>query len=119
MSRRTIARLLLLLFTAATVTMLLLAGAGPAGAVAPDPPPTDPTVELNAIITNLRLWVMGLCFGVGTLFLTIGFLRRQTANGDPAEIEKSNAAFRNAVLGYAGAVLAPTLMAIAKGLVGG
>jgi hypothetical protein len=100
----------------AAVFLAAVAGSGPAyGAV-----PQDLAVyPLPVIIGNIRNWVVGLAVGVATLFLTIGGLRRMAAGGDPAEIEKSNAAFRNALLGYALAILAPVLLAIVQGWIGG
>lgn len=73
---------------------------------------------LPVIIGNITAWIVGLLVGVATLFLTIGGLRRLAAGGDPTEIEKSNSAFKNALLGYALAVLAPILLAIVQGWIG-
>ena len=50
---------------------------------------------------------------------TIGGLRRLAAGGVPSEIEKANSAFKNALLGYALAILAPVLLAIVRGWIGG
>ena len=101
--------------TLAMTALAVLSEAGPAWA-APAPTPTE---RLTTIINNITAWVVGILFGVATLFLTIGGLRRMAANGDPTEIEKSNSAFRNALLGYALAVLAPILLGVVKGWLGG
>ena len=74
---------------------------------------------LPVVISNITTWIIGLLVGVATLFLTIGGLRRLAAGGDPAEIEKANSAFKNALLGYALAILAPVLLAIVRGWIGG
>ena len=73
---------------------------------------------LPQIISNITTWLVGLLVGVATLFLTIGGLRRLAAGGDPSEIEKANSAFKNALIGYALAVLAPILLAIVQGWIG-
>ncbi|MEV4509350.1 pilin [Dactylosporangium sp. NPDC049525] len=82
---------------AVVVTVLLVAAtAVPAWAAPPADP--NPTARINATITNITNitnWVTGILIGIATLFLTVGGLRRMTAGGDPAEIEKSNSAFKN------------------------
>jgi hypothetical protein len=103
----------------AAVTVAFLATvtwAGPASAAVPD---VLAVYELPVIIGNIRAWITGLLFGVASLFAAIGGLRRVTANGDPTEIEKSNAAFKNAFLGYALAIVAPILLTIVQGWIGG
>src|SRR6266487_1842288 len=42
-----------------------------------------------------------------------------TAGGDPAQVDKAKGAFKNALIGYALAVLAPVLLEVVKGIVGG
>jgi hypothetical protein len=108
-------RRILYRFTTVAAAVLAMASlATPAAAAA-----ADPTVRLNAIISNITGWIVGLAFAVATLFLTIGGLRRMAAGGDPGEIEKANASFRNAAIGYAAAVLAPVLLAIVRNWIGG
>jgi hypothetical protein len=75
--------------------------------------------DLPTVISNLQKWVMGLLFAVATLFLILGGVYRVTAGGDPAQVEKSNTQFKNALIGYALAVLAPVLLQVVKGIVGG
>jgi Type IV secretion system pilin len=75
--------------------------------------------DLPTVISNLQKWVMGLLFAVATLFLILGGVYRVTAGGDPAQVEKSNTQFKNALIGYALAVLAPVLLEVVKGVVGG
>jgi hypothetical protein len=75
--------------------------------------------DLPTIITNITAWVIGLLVGVATLFLTIGGLRYLAAGGDPAEVEKAKGAFKSALIGYALAILAPILLGVVKGWIGG
>jgi hypothetical protein len=111
MFRRTIYRI----FAVATTTLTILAGAGPAWA-APNPTPTD---SLKTIIGNITTWITGLLIGVATLFLTIGGIRYLAAGGDPTEVEKAKSALKSALVGYALAVLAPILLGVVQGWVGG
>jgi hypothetical protein len=75
--------------------------------------------SLPTIINNITVWIIGLLVGVATLFLTIGGIRYLAAGGDPAEVEKAKSAFKSALVGYALAVLAPVLLAIVQGWIGG
>jgi beta-lactamase regulating signal transducer with metallopeptidase domain len=75
--------------------------------------------SLPVIITNITTWIIGILIGVATLFLTIGGLRYLAAGGDPTEVEKAKSAFKSALIGYALAVLAPVLLAIVQGWIGG
>lgn len=112
MLRRNISRLLTLI----TATVLAVAVAVPAYAAEPHDPPAK---DLSAIIGNITAWVVGLLFGVATLFLTIGGLRYVAAGGDPTEVEKAKSAFKSALVGYALAVLAPVLLSVVQGWIGG
>jgi hypothetical protein len=100
----------------ATTTLTFLAGAGPASAAEPQILAAN---DLPTIITNITTWIVGLLIGVATLFLTIGGLRYLAAGGDPMEIEKAKSAFKSALIGYALAVLAPILIAVVQGWIGG
>ena len=111
MIRRTVYRAV----TFAVTTLAFVAAATPAWA-APDPAPSD---RLDTIIGNITTWIVGILVGVATLFLTIGGLRYLAAGGDPTEVEKAKSAFKSALLGYALAVLAPVLLAIVQGWIGG
>ena len=75
--------------------------------------------DLPTIISNITAWIVGLLVGVATLFLTIGGIRYLAAGGDPAEVEKAKGSFKSALVGYALAVLAPILLAIVQGWIGG
>ena len=112
MNRRNLYRIL---STATAVCVILTAGA-PAYAA-------DTTIlaanTLPVIITNITTWIIGLLVGVATLFLTIGGIRYLAAGGDPAEVEKAKGSFKSALVGYALAILAPVLLAIVQGWIGG
>jgi hypothetical protein len=112
MLRRNISRLLILL----TATATAVAVSVPAYAA-------DTQIEaansLPVIVSNITTWIVGLLIGVATLFLTIGGLRYLAAGGDPAEVEKAKSALKSALIGYALAILAPVLLAVVKGWIGG
>jgi len=112
MLRRNISRLL----TIATSTAVAVAAAVPAYAAEPQILAVN---DLPTVIGNITAWVVGIAFGVATLFATIGFFLYLTAGGDPTSVEKAKSAFKNAGIGYAGALLAPILLAIVKGWIGG
>jgi len=113
MLRRNISRLLFLI----TATAAAVAVSVPAHAADPKTPP--PPNSLPVIISNITTWIIGLLIGVATLFLTIGGLRYLAAGGDPTEVEKAKSALKSALIGYALAVLAPVLLAVVKGWIGG
>jgi hypothetical protein len=75
--------------------------------------------DLPTVISKLQAWVMGILAALATLFLVLGGVYRVTAGGDPAQVEKSNTQFKNALIGYALAVLAPVLLEVVKSVVGG
>lgn len=104
------------LFTLFTATATAVAVAVPAHAAQPQILAAN---DLPTIIGNITGWVIGLLVGVATLFLTIGGLRYLAAGGDPTEVEKAKSAFKSALIGYALAVLAPILLAVVQGWIGG
>jgi hypothetical protein len=112
MFRRIISRIA---FVAAS-TLAVVAGAGPAYAAEPQILAAN---DLPTIITNITTWIIGLLIGVATLFLTIGGIRYLAAGGDPTEVEKAKSALKSALVGYALAVLAPVLLNVVKGWIGG
>jgi hypothetical protein len=75
--------------------------------------------SLPTVIANLRAWIMGILAAVATLFLVLAGVYWATAGGDPAQVEKAKGALKNALLGYGLAVLAPILLQVVKGIVGG
>ena len=74
---------------------------------------------LPQVINGLKTWVMGLLAAVATLFLVIGGLRYMTAAGDPAAVEQAKGSLKAALTGYALAVLAPVILQVLQGILGG
>ncbi len=79
------------------------------------PAPTN----LNQVIGNLQTWVMGILAALATLFLVLAGVYWATAGGDPAQVDKAKQALKNALVGYGLAVLAPILLEVVQGIVGG
>lgn len=75
--------------------------------------------NLNDVISNIRKWLIGILAGLATLFLMIGGVRYLLAGGDPGEVEKAKSALRYAAVGYCVALLAPLMVSILQGFVGG
>ncbi|GAA5200751.1 hypothetical protein GCM10023322_79290 [Rugosimonospora acidiphila] len=75
--------------------------------------------DLPTVVANLQAWVMGILAAVATLFLVLGGVFRVTAGGDPSQVDRANGYFKNALIGYGLAVLAPILLEVVKGIVGG
>jgi hypothetical protein len=75
--------------------------------------------DLPTVINNLQTWVMGILAAVATLFLVLAGVYWATAGGDPAQVDKAKGALKNALVGYGLAVLAPILLQVVKGIVGG
>ena len=112
MFRRTAVRIAVV----AVATLAILTGAGPAFAAEPQILAAN---DLPTIISNITTWIVGLLIGVATLFLTIGGIRYLAAGGDPTEVEKAKSALKSALVGYALAVLAPILLGVVQGWIGG
>lgn len=74
---------------------------------------------LPQVIANMRTFLMGILAAVATLFLVLAGVYWATAGGDPAQVDKARGALKNALIGYGLAVLAPILLQIVKGIVGG
>jgi hypothetical protein len=114
-------------------TLLTIAGAGCAlgfavlAATVIDPGPASAATtrvvavaaSVSTVLTNIRNWIMGILASVATVFLTIGGLRYVIANGDPGEVQKAKTAFKSAALGYGLAALAPLVVTVLQGIVGG
>lgn len=99
-------------FVSSLIAVIAIAGASPAMAADAAAP------SLNAVIDNLRNWMVGLLAAVATLFLTIGGLRYMTAGGDPMQVERAKTALKSAAVGYSLAALSPLLVQILKSVVG-
>ena len=101
----------------ATVTLMLSV---PAAAYADTCEPVILAANsLPVVIANLQTWVMGILAAVATLFLVLASVYWATAGGDPAQVDKAKGALKNALIGYGLAVLAPVLLQVVKGIVGG
>ena len=74
--------------------------------------------SVDAVLTNIRNWLMGILAGAATVFLTLGGVRRIFGAGDPGEQEKAKEAFKAAGIGYVLAALAPLIVGVLKGIVG-
>ncbi|MBV9163796.1 MAG: hypothetical protein JO281_20100 [Pseudonocardiales bacterium] len=75
--------------------------------------------SVTDVLNNIRTWLMGILATLATVFVTIGGLRYVMAGGDPGEIAKAKTAFTSAGIGYGLAVLAPLVVTILQGIVGG
>ena len=75
--------------------------------------------SISKVLSNTTLWIIGILAGLATLMLTLGGVRYLLANGDPAEVEKANTALKSAAIGYGLAILAPVIVTVLRGLVGG
>jgi hypothetical protein len=101
----------------ATIALMLSA---PTAAFADSTGPVYLAVnDLPTVIANLQAWVMGILAAIATLFLVLAGVYWATAGGDPAQVDKAKGALKNALIGYGLAVLAPVLLSIVKGIVGG
>lgn len=74
--------------------------------------------SLNAVINNIRNWLVGLLVALATLLLTVGGIRYLLAGSDAAEVSKAKDTLKYAALGYGVAALAPLLTSILKQIVG-
>ncbi|MEV0430600.1 pilin [Micromonospora sp. NPDC050495] len=104
--------------TVVVVTALVLAVPAAALAAPADPQDGGP-YPLPVVIANLQAWLMGILTALATLFLVLAGVYWSTAGGDPAQVDKAKGALRNALIGYGLAVLAPVLLQIVRGIVGG
>jgi hypothetical protein len=107
-------------YAAAHVAIIALMLSVPAAAFAdPSGPVYLAANDLPTVISNLQTWVMGMLAAVATLFLVLAGVYYATAGGDPQQVDKAKGAFKNALIGYGLAVLAPVLLQVVKGIVGG
>jgi Type IV secretion system pilin len=74
--------------------------------------------DINTVISNLRIWLMGLLAALATLFLTIGGIRYLLASGDPGALERAKGSIKAAIIGYGLALAAPVLAAVVQRIVG-
>src|SRR4051794_33698059 len=100
-------------------TIVLLISVPTAAFADPGTPVYLAANSLPTVIANLQKWIMGILAAVATLFLVLAGVYYATAGGDPAQVDKAKAALKNALVGYGLAVLAPVLLEVVKGIVGG
>nr|MDT0658776.1 pilin [Micromonospora sp. DSM 115978] len=96
----------------------LVSAAGDLLAAAPAPDVVA-AKSIPEVIAGIELWIMGILAAVATLFLVIGGLRYMTAGGDPAQAEQAKGNFKAALAGYALAILAPVILQVLQGILGG
>ena len=70
------------------------------------------------VISNITDLVTGFLASAATLALTIGGARHLMSAGDPGEVSAAKRLYKEAALGYAIAVLAPTLVALLREALG-
>ncbi len=102
-----------------TATVVLFLSAPAAAHADPGVPVVLAANSLPVVIGNLQTWLMGILAAVATLFLILGGVYWATAGGDPSQVERAKGALKNALIGYGLAVLAPVLLQIVRGIVGG
>ncbi len=107
-----------------TATVALMLSVPTAAAAADAGTSTSTLVILAAnslpqVVANLQAWLMGILAAVATLFLVLAGVYWATAGGDPAQVDKAKGALKNALVGYGLAVLAPVLLQVVRGIVGG
>lgn len=74
---------------------------------------------LDEVLSNIRNWIMGILAGFAIVLFSIAGLRYLMASGDPGEVEKAKGAFKAGLIGFGLAALAPLVVEILKGIVGG
>lgn len=74
--------------------------------------------SVDAVLGNIRNWLIGILAALATVFLTIGGVRYVYGSGDPGEVEKAKQAFKAAALGYGIAALAPLIVTVLQSIVG-
>lgn len=104
---------------AAAVVVLVLSVAAVPAATAAEPSQVLALADsVDAVLNNIRNWIMGVLAGLATVFLSIGGVRYLMAGGDPGEVEKAKTAFKSAGWGYGLAALAPVIVQVLKSIVG-
>src|SRR5438046_2088244 len=74
--------------------------------------------DVQGVIDNLKVWLMGFLASLATVFLIVGGARYVMAGGDPVRIEKAKGAIASAGLGFAFALFAATAAASIHKLLG-
>jgi len=74
--------------------------------------------SVDAVLTNVRNWIIGIAAGLATVFVSVGAVRYMAAGGDLGEVEKAKSCFRSALLGYGLALLTPLVLTVLREIVG-
>ncbi|MGR6319955.1 pilin [Micromonospora soli] len=106
------------LVTVAVATVVVVATPAVAHAD-PGAPAIVAVNSLPVVVANLRAWLIGILAALATLFLVLAGVYWATAGGDPAQVERAKGALKNALVGYGLAILAPVLLQVVQGIVGG
>ncbi|MBG0568212.1 pilin [Actinoplanes aureus] len=104
---------------AASLGMAALILLTPAAAQADPGTVTLTAATLPQVVANMQVWIMGILAAVATLYGVLAAVYWTTAGGDPAQVDKAKSALKNALIGYGLAVLAPVLLQVVRGIVGG
>lgn len=107
----------LIVIAGVAATAVVVVGDTAAYAAGADAPIPVAAESIEAVVREIRLWLVGILATVATLFLTVGGLRYLAANGDPGEVERAKSALKSAALGYGLALLAPLFVTIVGGWV--
>jgi Type IV secretion system pilin len=102
-----------------TGVVVAVVAAAPEAASAGTGSPVVAAKSLPEVIAGLQMWIMGILAAVATLYLVLAGVYYATAGGDPTQVERAKAALKSALVGYALAVLAPVLLQVVRGIVGG
>lgn len=106
-------------FVTVAVAIVLVVAAPAVAHADPGAPAIVAVNSLPVVIANLRAWLIGILAALATLFLVLAGVYWATAGGDPAQVERAKVALKNALVGYGLAVLAPVLLQVVQGIVGG
>ncbi|GGS10172.1 hypothetical protein GCM10010169_63690 [Micromonospora fulviviridis] len=104
---------------AVTALVMVLLSTPTAAHADPGSPGIVAVNSLPVVIANLRAWLIGILAALATLFLVLAGVYWATAGGDPTQVERAKGALKNALIGYGLAVLAPVLLQVVQGIVGG
>jgi hypothetical protein len=117
--RSTTARTIATATATATATALVVLAATAGPALADTPATVLAADSIPTVINNLQNWLIGILAALATLFLIMGGVRYVMSGGNPGEVEKAKTAFKSAAMGYCLAILAPVVITILQGIVGG
>ena len=102
-----------------TVLLVVVVGGPASGATGESPTPApagvhqaSATLDLVTVVGNATGWLVTIMTALATFFLTLGGIRYLSASDDPSEVERAKGSLKNALIGYALALLAPTILYI-------